>query len=350
MRKLPASLSTCLRTLAFVLALPLAALAAAPAADFGGVESRLQKLRDAGLPPGNFSLAKAQCWLDTARTQWHENDRTGYVEEALAESTRIAAALESDRNSAAGSETPLVAGSARLREDLWARLGAMQSRQPALACTAQTVACAQVRLVRAGHAERQTGWRQASPHLRMVEDALVRADAQAAACVAAVPIAAVPIGATLPAAAPALARPAPAPVPASSAAPLPAQEKFIVLADTLFRFNKSERADMLAEGLAQLIEITQRAKRHASVQSIAITGHTDRLGSRAYNDRLSLARAETVKAFFAAQGVVAVKVVATGQGEREPVTTACTARSRKKLIACLQPDRRVTVEVVGLGG
>ena len=72
------------------------------------VQLRLKRLADAGVPGTNFSLAKAQCWLDSAHTQRSENDRTGYVEEAVAEAARIAAALEADRNTDAGRATPLI--------------------------------------------------------------------------------------------------------------------------------------------------------------------------------------------------------------------------------------------------
>ena len=137
-------------------------LIAHDAKTFDAVQLRLRRLNETGIPQSNYSLAKAQCWLDTARTQHSENDRTGYVEDSLAESVRIAQALESDRNSKAGYETPLVARSARLRDDLWTQLAGFRSREASLACTARTVACAEVRLVRAGHAEEQTGWRQAT--------------------------------------------------------------------------------------------------------------------------------------------------------------------------------------------
>ncbi|MBI2770286.1 MAG: hypothetical protein HYX47_11735 [Burkholderiales bacterium] len=146
------------------------------------VQQRLRLLSEAGLAQNNYPLAKAQCWLDTAKTQYHENDRTGYIEESIAESLKIVQALEGDKGRKVGFDTPLVARSTRLREDLWAQLGAFKSRESTLICNARTVACGEVRLVRAGHAEQQTGWRQATPHVQMVEDAVRRATAEAASC------------------------------------------------------------------------------------------------------------------------------------------------------------------------
>ena len=88
------------------------------------IQLRLRKLNESGVAQNSYSLAKAQCWLDTAKTQYHENDRTGYIEESLTEATKIAQALEADKNAKAGLETPLVARSTKLRDDLWAQLGA----------------------------------------------------------------------------------------------------------------------------------------------------------------------------------------------------------------------------------
>jgi OmpA-OmpF porin, OOP family len=146
------------------------------------IQQRLRVLNERGVPQNNYGLAKAQCWLDTAKTQYHENDRTGYIEESIAESLKIIQALEADKSVKVGYETPLIARSKRLREDLWAQLNAFKGRESTLICNARTIACGEVRLVRAGHAEQQTGWRQATPHVQMVEDAVRRAAAEAASC------------------------------------------------------------------------------------------------------------------------------------------------------------------------
>lgn len=146
------------------------------------IQQRLRLLNERGVPQSNYGLAKAQCWLDTAKTQYHENDRTGYIEESIAESLKIIQALEADKSVKVGYETPLIARSTRLREDLWAQLNAFKGRESTLICNAHTIACGEVRLVRAGHAEQQTGWRQATPHVQMVEDAVRRATAEAASC------------------------------------------------------------------------------------------------------------------------------------------------------------------------
>jgi OmpA-OmpF porin, OOP family len=304
------------------------------------LQQRLRKLNESGIAQNNYPLAKAQCWLDTAKTQYHENDRTGYIEESLTESQKIIQALEADKNARAGLDTPLVARSSRLRDDLWMELGKYKNNAATLSCNARTVACAEVRLVRAGHADEQTGWRAATPHIMMVEDGLRRAAAEAANC-----------------AAPVVARAAPAaPVAAATPAPAPApivreitKETFVILADTLFQFDKSGRDQMLPGGKERLNAVANRLKSYQSIATLSIAGHTDRLGSDGYNQPLAERRAATVLEYLNSIGVKAAKAEASGKGEREPVTTQCSDKlPRAQLISCLQPDRRVTIEVTGV--
>ena len=75
-----------------------------------------------------------------------------------------------------------------------------------------------------------------------------------------------------------------------------------------------------------------------------ITGHTDRIGDDKYNQRLSERRAAAVKKYIASQGVEESRLHAVGKGEKEPVE-ACKGVRGKKLIQCLQPNRRVVVEI-----
>lgn len=310
------------------------------------VQERLRKLNEAGVPQNNYSLAKAQCWLDTAKTQYHENDRTGYIEESLAESVRIVEALEVNKTAKAGLETPLVARSTRLRDDLWTQLGQFKNNQSTLACNARLVACAEVRLVRAGHAEEQTGWRAATPHVQMAEDAIRRAGLEAASCnpPAPAPVAGAPASPVV--ATPATVAPAPTPAPIAQTV---TRETYVILADALFKFDKSGRDEMLPGGRERLAALAQRLKSYQSIATMRVVGHTDLFGSDAYNDPLSANRAATVQAYLESLGVRAAKAQAFGNGKREPVITSCTAKgTREEQIACQQPNRRVTIEVTGI--
>ena len=307
------------------------------------VQLRLRKLNEAGVPQNSYPLAKAQCWLDTAKSQYHENDRTGYIEESLTEALKIAQALEADKSARAGFDTPLIARSSLLRNDLWAQLSRYKNQPATLACNAKTVACAEVRLVRAGHANEQTGWRQATPWVQMVEDALIQAKTEADRCVqTAQP------GVRAPAATASPSTPA-----AVAVAPVPAQiisrETYVLLTDTLFKFDKSGREDMIPGGLQRLNDVAQRLKAYKSIQTLTVLGYTDRLGSDDYNDKLSDARAKTVQAYLESLGVKSAASVAQGKGKRDPVSKDCIATvSREQQIVCLQSDRRVTIEVTGV--
>lgn len=310
-------------------------------ATLAAVQTRLRRLNEAGVAQGHYALAKAQCWLDTARTQYEENDRTGYIEESLTESVRIAQALEADRATQAGHATPLVARSTRLRDDLWVQLGQFKSQGSTLACTARTVACAEVRLVRAGHAEQQTGWRQATPHVQMVEDAVRLARVQAASCV------------PQPVAASGAKVISTAVVAASGVSPVTAptvvvRESFTLPGDALFQFGKSDVAGLLPGGRERLATLAGKLKAYRTIQTVHVVGHTDRLGSETFNDHLSSARATTVLTFLESLGVKAISSVARGAGKREPVTTWCGDNlPRTALVVCLQPDRRVAIDVRG---
>ena len=128
----------------------------------------------------------------------------------------------------------------------------------------------------------------------------------------------------------------------------PQVERINLSADALFRFNQSDAADMLPEGKATLDRLAENlVSRQAHIDSIALTGHTDRLGSEQYNYNLGLQRAQTVKNYLQGKDVQAPISVASA-GESQPVTTACTGtRATAALKACLQPDRRVTVDISG---
>jgi OOP family OmpA-OmpF porin len=88
-----------------------------------------------------------------------------------------------------------------------------------------------------------------------------------------------------------------------------------------------------------------------SVEVVIAIGHADRLGSDAYNQKLSVRRADAVKAYLASKGTAQNRVYTEGKGKKQPVSgDKCKAMGNNrspKLIECLQPDRRVEIEVIG---
>ena len=155
-----------------------------------------------------------------------------------------------------------------------------------------------------------------------------------------------PVAPALRATAPEPVAPAPAAQPAIVAPPPPPM-RVTFSADALFDFDK---ATVKPEGKQALNKFAADV-RGTKFDVITVTGHTDRIGSDAYNMKLSTRRAEAVKSYLVdPAGLPAAKITARGAGESSPVTRPgdCKGtKTTKPLIACLQPDRRVDVEVSG---
>ena len=122
-------------------------------------------------------------------------------------------------------------------------------------------------------------------------------------------------------------------------------QKINFSADALFDFDK---ADLRPEGKAMLEDLTR------VLQGATLRGHSGDRSRRPhrqheYNQKLSVRRAETVKKYLVEKGIAPNRVYAEGKGETQPLTKPadCRMKNRKALIACLQPDRRVDVEVTG---
>jgi OOP family OmpA-OmpF porin len=133
------------------------------------------------------------------------------------------------------------------------------------------------------------------------------------------------------------------PAPVAPAAPAISSQKVTYQADSLFDFDK---AVLKPAGKEKLDDLASKIE-GMNVEVVVATGYTDKIGSDKYNDRLSLRRAQAVKAYLVSKGVPANKIYTEGKGKRNPVKTDCNQKNRKALIACLAPNRRVEVEVVG---
>lgn len=158
-------------------------------------------------------------------------------------------------------------------------------------------------------------------------------------------IAAPRAAAPAPAPAPRAAAPAPAPAaaapraaaPAARPAPPPAAAtKVTYAADTFFDFNKSV---LKADGKAKLDDLAGKVKA-INLEVIIAVGHTDSAGSDAYNQKLSVKRADAVKAYLITKGIEKNRVYTEGKGEKQPVADNKTDAGRSK-------NRRVEIEVVG---
>ena len=134
-------------------------------------------------------------------------------------------------------------------------------------------------------------------------------------------------------AAPAATPAAPAPAPVIVA---PATEKVSFAADAFFDFDKTA---LKPEGKAKLDDLAEKIK-GLNLEAVISVGHTDSVGSDAYNEKLSVKRADAVKSYLAGKGVDASKIYAEGKGEKQPVADNKSSAGRAK-------NRRVEIEVVG---
>jgi len=138
----------------------------------------------------------------------------------------------------------------------------------------------------------------------------------------------------------------PAP-PVAPAAAADGVARFSLSADALFAFGRSGVADIKPDGSAELKRIAAEISA-AKDSQVTVVGHTDRIGSDESNQRLSQARADTVRGVLASHGVAAGSIRAEGRGEAEPVTRDCAdSLAHRALVACLAPDRRVEIAVSG---
>ena len=121
-----------------------------------------------------------------------------------------------------------------------------------------------------------------------------------------------------------------------AAKPKPVAEKVTLAADVLFDFDKSV---LKAEGKSKLDDLATKV-RGINLEVVIAIGHTDSIGSDAYNQKLSVRRAESVKAYLISKGVEPNRIYTEGKGEKQPVASNKTKDGRQK-------NRRVEIEVIG---
>lgn len=305
------------------------------------VQGRIKSLNDKGEPAAGAAMAQAQCWLEWALDEYHDNDRTGVIEEAAGEAVKIVTALES--GSQPDLSTRIVATSTRIREDLWARAAAVRARDefaPPRRCANEAAMCLEVKLVEAGHDLRETGWRHARAAIIEAEQLAARAEREIASCPA------LPAPAAAPVAVPvdgdddrdgvsnSKDRCPNTPPPARVDAEGCEFKDELRLPGVVFA---TDSAELLPDSFAVLDGAVATLARYPRLR-IEVAGHTDSRGADAYNRALSQRRAAAVRAWLVERGVTN-SLAARGYGESQPIASNATDAGRRD-------NRRVTLRII----
>ncbi len=131
--------------------------------------------------------------------------------------------------------------------------------------------------------------------------------------------------------------------PAAAAPAAPRAEKITTASTVNFDF---DRYVIRPDSRTKLDDLVTKL-RGVNLEVIIAVGHADRLGGDAYNQKLSVRRADSVKAYLVSKGIAANRVYTEGKGEKQPVKDCKGDKKTKELIACLEPNRRVDTEAVG---
>jgi OmpA-OmpF porin, OOP family len=315
---------------------------------YAAVQARIRALNDGGRRIVDYHLAKAQCWLDVSFHEYTRNDRSSFPQDALSESAKLIRGMEEKRPAEQlGFDTPLVNGAARLRADLWTRLGALKKHE-GFACVQQKVACAEVELVHAGNEFNQQQWRHANPYIQIAEDLTVEAETASAACT---PVK-VPQTVSMEAQAPAPAKLVVAATPQNPTLPVVLAKPLSLTARVLFNFDQRDAANIRETSMVALKELMGTAKLQGTrIEKIVVTGHADQLnatGNTRYNIELAKARAETVRQILVSSGIKPELIEVEARADAQPIASCPQKFNRPvDLQECLLPNRRVDVVITG---
>ena len=285
-----------------------------------------------GAVSSNYYLAKARTWLDLALSESYVLDSSEAISAAIEQAETLLDTLERKQTDMSMDTPAQISGSEAVRPDLWDRIAALKSHAT-FSCGQRQIAEAEVYLVWTGHEKAEYGWSHAESYARIAENRITEAQEAIDNCADAP--AAVPVVASVDAPAAALAIPSP---------PL---ENITLSGDTMFDYGK---ATLNPSALWHLDKLLDSIRQLTSLEEVALVGHTDRLrrdGRQERNLILSRQRAESIKQYLIDKGIAADRIHASGVGSTQPLVKCPAKQSRKKQIACLQPNRRVEITLRG---
>jgi outer membrane protein OmpA-like peptidoglycan-associated protein len=267
---------------------------------FQSWHDRLDRVEQSDDAAVQYHRAKADAWLTLGREEYQVNDRTGVVEAAFAQAKQLIGRLETSPPQRI-TETALLSGSVRVREDLWG-LAERLKDNPGFRCAAPAVARLEVALIWAGNEQLTCGPDDPRHRLADAEAAARNAERLAASCV-------------VPPPAPQLAVKPQVKVreraPSVQRRPAPIPETLIVPNVIHFAF---DRADLSPRSVAVLDRIVEVIREYPDLR-VVMFGHTDRRGSDTYNYALARRRAEAANAYLLSMGITSEQVRMVSEGE-----------------------------------
>jgi outer membrane protein OmpA-like peptidoglycan-associated protein len=254
-------------------------------------QDRIAKLNTLGTGADNYYLVKAQAWLDFATQEYYVNDRGPVTDQALFQARNLIERMEQAQQNIS-LDTPVIPESERLREDLW-EIAAELKKHQGFACAAAPLAEMEVRLVWAGHENKELGWRHAREHFAAAERLAKRAQKLADNC-----FCPKPEDKPCPMVA-AQATPEPVVVPKVIDEVKPVLSLVNVPRNVHFALDKS---DINEKGALILDRVAEILKAYPHMTAILV-GHTDSRASKAYNLALSERRAKSVLNYLVKKGI-----------------------------------------------
>ncbi len=326
--------------------------------EFKKLEERLSEINKAGVPVGSYLFTKASTWLDFAFDEYTENDQLGVVEEALYEAVYLIRLME-DKASVIVTGTPIGKASKKVRPDLWDRVETLK-QAPGFPCGGEKVAKLEVMLVKAGHEEKELGFRHAMPYIKKAEQLAQEASDTISAATCLPPAPAPARSETMSSCPPVISivpEPTPAPTrvpvlsPDSESRPVPAEimERLATIAERVHF--ATDESIIKPKTLAVLNQIASVLREFTSIL-VRLHGHTDSVGSLKYNTALSKRRAEAVKDSLIALGVSADRITFEGFGKLKPtvVEKDKTDRAHNRRVEFIFESDMILIKTTGQDG
>jgi OOP family OmpA-OmpF porin len=300
--------------------------------DWGAMDALRGRIAAARLrDPSNYAVTRAEAELNFAIDEYEENDRTGVLEPLLNDARRMVDSREPGYSGPVDLSLPMLPGVKETRQDLRDLTKQAKADKATLECAGESIARLETGLLMLAHEQYEVSVGLNTPEHIGPRELLV--DQLAAALREAM---------KAPACTPSLA-----PVQENKPAAMPAVISSLTLAaSVLFPFDTCGEVDMLPEGRAQLDNFGTLLVQNPDIwRRLVVSGHTDRLGRNEYNIKLSMCRAETVRLYLVKNfRVPPERIEARGMAFLEPLVF-CTGPRNDRLKACLQPNRRVELEV-----